>query len=124
VKGGGMRIIPAAKHNFNDTAVFDDAKIGDVFKIDSGLGGSHSVVFGGKTEDGKYVFHRPARDDWPARTFRFNPDNVLSEVYILLPECSVELEWNTEKTEINGKQYVVEKACGVVWVEQIGSAIP
>lgn len=111
-----MMICPAVEHYFNSLAVFDNAEVGDVFNIDSGLGGSHTVVFDGKTEDGNYVFHCPARNDWPARTFRIGPDHVLSEVYILLPERSYDLERNMKIVEIKGKKYAVEMTCGVVWV--------
>jgi hypothetical protein len=110
-------IVPADRHFFNTTAIFDDAKVGDAFETDSGLGGSHTIIFQGKTEEGKYIFLRPAREDWPEATFRYGPDAVLSAVYILLPDSPVFREWNMEIVEVRGIEYAVEMRYGVVWVE-------
>ena len=49
-------IVPAARHYFETLQVFKDAQLGDVFDIDNGLGGSHTVVFRGKTDDGRFIF--------------------------------------------------------------------
>jgi len=110
-------IVSANQHNFNTTTIFDDSRLGDAFDIDSGLGGSNTVFFQGKTGDGKYVFHQPVREDWPERTYRYDPDNVLSSVFILLPDSHVYREWNMQFVEMLGILYAVEMTYGVVWVE-------
>lgn len=107
---------PADRHHFADLIVFDQAVKGDVFEIDSGMGGSFTVVFMCKTENG-YKFCQPAHNDFPSANLTYKPDEILHRVYICPPESSVFREWNTAVIELNGKQYAVDKGYGTVWVE-------
>ena len=109
--------VPAKRHEFNELGIFDSSKVGDVFDIDSGLGGTCTLAFNGKSDDGCYKFHQPAREDWPARNFQFTPDEVLHHVSIWLPEEPTFREWRMEFIEMGGKQYCVDKYYGVVWFE-------
>lgn len=44
-------------------------KPGHEYHIDSGLGGSWTVIFTGVEGNHRYKFHRPAKPDWPGTDF-------------------------------------------------------
>ncbi len=110
-------IVPAAQHYFETLQVFKDAQLGDVFDIDNGLGGSHTVVFRGKTDDGRFIFHQPAREDWPEYNFRFDQSEVMNSVFVLLPQDLFFRDLNMKMINIREKQYAVDAVYGIVWVE-------
>lgn len=62
------------------------ATVGEKFDISSGLGGSFTVSFIGKTESGDFIFRRAKTSSFPAATYTFAPGAVTKEIYRLIPD--------------------------------------
>ena len=50
-------------------------KPGHEYHIDSGLGGSWTVIYTG-VENGRHKFHREAKPDWPATDFAYKHEEI------------------------------------------------
>jgi len=108
--------VSAIRHYFEDIKVFDNARPGDCFDIDSGLGGSCRIRFNKRTAAG-YEFSQPAHFDYPSLVLTIIPAEVLSKVFICVPDNQTFREWKTVTTLLNGKRYAIDKDYGIVWVE-------
>lgn len=61
-------------------------KRGEKFETPSGMGGTFTIEFIAKTDDGKFIFLRmPTSTGWPASAYTFTEDKLAKEVFQSIP---------------------------------------
>lgn len=89
LKGGNM-LVPAIKEYLTVTAM-QSLPVCEKLHIDSGLGGSFTVVYQG-VEDNKMVFTL-IHPELKPRNFRYSVETAVKEVYQLVPESPFDREY-------------------------------
>jgi hypothetical protein len=56
--------------------------VGQSYSCDSGLGGSWTIEFTGRS-DGRYKFVRHSRPDWPRLEFSYRHEEISGNVYVM-----------------------------------------
>jgi len=67
-----------------DRFAHDNVKVGETFSVDSGLGGSYTVVYRGLDDQRRLVFRRCRSVDWPTHDYIYdNPTEASRHIFIL-----------------------------------------
>lgn len=88
--------VPASPRHVRSVDVLVE---GQLYSISSGLGGSHTVKYTGKTGS-LYEFYRKPHGDWPKMKFKYTAEEVLASIYISAPtEDWAQVEWDKERSK-------------------------